>query len=299
MRRPRLHPDRAAGRHRDHRRPDRPAAARRPGGAARRPGGSQCVNNLKQIGLAIHNYDEHPRLPSLGGEPTRPGYNSDPVGPVHDARPTWSSRPCTTPSTSERAAPSSGTAPPGELDRPGHEGQYLPLPLRHRAGPPSPTATPTTRQRRRRRQQLPASPRRQLRRPLRRVRLAIEARGHHRRHLEHRRLQRGRPGIGQAPAPTTRSSPRRSSPRPTRPPPATRRPTTATARPPRPLAANMSGGWPLGRRLVVGPVGSDALQPRHDAQHLELRLRQTPQLRDSDSDCHHGDQPPPRASSTA
>ena len=62
----RVHPDRAAGRHCHHRRVDRlvlPAvqAAREAAAAA------QCVNNMKQLGLAIMNYESQVGCLPMGG----------------------------------------------------------------------------------------------------------------------------------------------------------------------------------------------------------------------------------------
>ena len=46
----------------------------------------------------------------------------------------------------------------------------------------------------------------------------------------------------------------------------------ATCRATVPSASNTSGGWPLGAAWWWSPVGPDPLQPRHDALGLELRL---------------------------
>ena len=78
--------------------------------AARR---AQCVNNLKQIGLAMHNYHD-----TIGSFPPQAINDNDYVGRhvvglggVHPAR-RWSRRRSTTPSTSP---PDIGE--PGELSR--------------------------------------------------------------------------------------------------------------------------------------------------------------------------------------
>ena len=75
--------DRALGGDRDHRRPDRPTCCPRCKPLAKRLAGLNASNNLKQIGLALHNYhtaiDKFPmgvsKNPVWGGPatPTRRG----------------------------------------------------------------------------------------------------------------------------------------------------------------------------------------------------------------------------------
>ena len=101
---PRVHSDRTAGRNRHHCRTDRVASSRR-AGSPRSGKAVQCVNNLKQFGLALNNYES-----SRGVSPFGQGPDFTMTLPVprytRDGRPTasscltWSSRRCITRSTS-------------------------------------------------------------------------------------------------------------------------------------------------------------------------------------------------------
>ena len=83
---PRLHADRAAGGHQHHRPSGRPAPAGRPGRPRGRPAG-QCVNNLKQIGLAL------PAITSVA-QVLPPGYVSNFDASGNDTGPGWGGPPC-------------------------------------------------------------------------------------------------------------------------------------------------------------------------------------------------------------
>ena len=52
----RLHPRRAAGGHRHHRRPRRPCPSRRASGPPSGPPDARTANHLKQLGLGLHNH---------------------------------------------------------------------------------------------------------------------------------------------------------------------------------------------------------------------------------------------------
>ena len=135
-----LHADRAAGRHRDHRGPDRAAAAGRPGRPRGGPAG-QCVNNLKQIGLA------HAQLP-LGERQLpagRRGVEQPPAGTPDCVAWTRLERPGDDAPLHRADAdlqrdqlqlrPDRQTRPAASTDGLEHQDRLLPLPLRRERRP--------------------------------------------------------------------------------------------------------------------------------------------------------------------
>ena len=136
MRRSRVHADRAAGRHRHHRRPDRPAAARRPGGP--RGGPPHPVHQQPQADRPrpAQLREHHRRLPDVGHR-RRLGEDLSADQRLQRPRPrpaaTWSrasrSTRSTSPSTTARRRTSRSSAWPCLV---------LPLPERHQQGPADP-----------------------------------------------------------------------------------------------------------------------------------------------------------------
>ena len=119
-----LHADRAAGRHRHHRRPDRPAPARRAGRPRGRP--AQPVRQQPEaVGLAMHNY--HDVIGTLPPGTSAPAGTTSAPGML---LPYMEQGRSTTPSTSP-ALPGSRHGQPRTPRSSGHD-QHLPLPVGHR-----------------------------------------------------------------------------------------------------------------------------------------------------------------------